>query len=130
MAFSLDNFKSGGGTGESEPQSLAEPGFLPYKQDVPDFKFNEPALIEEISEYIAKTYSAHYAKTKLQAFEEIVDNGYGLGFAMGNVTKYNKRFGKKSGKNRDDLLKQIHYSILALYAHDYEVENEETEDSK
>jgi Protein of unknwon function (DUF3310). len=103
----------------TEPEVLLPPKIIEV-----DYKFAEDIYLDEIKKYIDNTYSAHYAKTKLQAFEEIVDNGYGLGFAMGNVTKYNKRFGKKNGKNRDDLLKQIHYAILALYAHDYESEEE------
>ena len=28
---------------------------------------------------------------------------------------------KKGGKNRDDLLKVIHYGIIALYVNDHEV---------
>ena len=45
----------------------------------------------------------------------IVDAGYGEGFTMGNIMKYAMRFGKKDGKNIDDLLKIIHYTMIAIY---------------
>ena len=32
--------------------------------------------------------------------------------------KYAQRYGKKEGRNRKDLLKVIHYSIMALHNHD------------
>ena len=33
---------------------------------------------------------------------------------MGNILKYAMRYGKKNGKNKDDLLKLIHYAIIAI----------------
>ena len=44
------------------------------------------------------------------------------GFVYGNVLKYTQRYGKKEGKNRKDLLKILHYAIIALHVHDREVE--------
>ncbi len=38
--------------------------------------------------------------------------------------KYAQRYGKKNGKDRKDLLKVIHYGIMALYNHDIENEKE------
>ena len=81
-------------------------------------KFNEPALIKEISEYIDSTYEKHYSRNNRQTFESIVDCGHGEGFTMGNIKKYTDRYGVKNGHNRDDLIKVIHYGILALYVHD------------
>ena len=34
--------------------------------------------------------------------------------------KYAQRYGKKDGKNRRDLLKVIHYGIIALYINEME----------
>jgi hypothetical protein len=34
--------------------------------------------------------------------------------------KYAQRYGKKGGKNRKDLLKILHYTIIALFVHDKE----------
>lgn len=41
-----------------------------------------------------------------------------MGFALGNVLKYSQRYGKKEGLNRADLLKVVHYGIIALAMHD------------
>jgi len=81
-------------------------------------KFREPELLTEIMEYIDATYEQHYARNKLQTFESIVDCGHGEGFTIGNILKYASRYGAKDGYNRNDLMKVVHYSILALYVHD------------
>ena len=46
-----------------------------------------------------------------------------MGFTIGDIIKYASRYGKKDGRNRADLLKILHYSILALYVHDKETNN-------
>ena len=85
------------------------------------YKFNEEALVAELKAYIDGTYTKHYVgNDNIQAFELIVSAGHGLGFAIGDVIKYAARYGKKGGHNRDDLLKILHYTILALYVHDKE----------
>ena len=80
-----------------------------------DYKFNEGQIIQDIKEYVDKTYTSHYAQdvTK-QATETIIDQGHGTGFCMGNILKYAQRYGKKEGKNKNDLLKVIHYAIIQL----------------
>ncbi|NDB27931.1 DUF3310 domain-containing protein [archaeon] len=86
-----------------------------------DYKFNEDVLLEEIRQYIDLTYDQHYSSSKLQSTEVIIDNGHGAGFCLGNVVKYSQRYGKKGETEKDfrkDLLKIIHYGILALYNHD------------
>ena len=62
-----------------------------------DYKFSEDKLINDIKEYIDNTYNQHYAKTKFQATEFIVDGGHGEGFCIGNILKYAQRYGKKEG---------------------------------
>jgi len=91
------------------------------KQQV-NFKFNEGALIEELLNYVSATYGGHYSKSKFQSTEFIIDCGHGMGFALGNVLKYTQRYGKKEGYNRKDLLKILHYAIIALHVHDEENE--------
>jgi len=71
-----------------------------------------------LKEYIDKTYGQHYSQNKFQASEFIIDNGHGEGFFIGNIIKYAQRYGKKNGYNRDDLMKVVHYAILALHNHD------------
>jgi GGDEF domain-containing protein len=80
----------------------------------------EDENLEELKKYIDATYSQHYAQTKLQATEIIVDAGHGEGFFIGDIIKYALRYGKKEGNNKKDLLKIIHYSIIQLYVHDDE----------
>jgi hypothetical protein len=84
------------------------------------YKFREDELIQEFSDYIDSTYSGHYGQGGLQSSEVIVDRGHGMGFFLGNVDKYNARYGKKGApsEHRKDLLKIIHYAFLALYEHD------------
>jgi len=40
--------------------------------------------------------------------------------------KYAQRYGKKNGKDRKDLLKVIHYGMIALYINELESEKNET----
>ena len=88
-----------------------------YDEDI-DYKFNEGELIHELKEYIDSTYSQHYSKTKFQSTEFIIDCGHGEGFALGNVLKYVQRYGNKDGYNRQDLMKVLHYALIALHNHD------------
>lgn len=81
-------------------------------------KFNEDFLIKDFVEYIAKTYKQHYEQG-VQPNELIfTDYNDGIGFTKGNIIKYAQRYGKKNGRNRDDLLKALHNTLLALYVHD------------
>ncbi len=85
-----------------------------------DYKFNEDVLLEEIRAYIDNTYNQHYSQGRFQSTEFIMDNGLGEGFCLGNVLKYTQRYGKKGSPedHRKDLLKVIHYGLLALHNHD------------
>ncbi len=91
-----------------------------------DYKFNEENTIEQIKRYVDSTYEKHYANEKYQATDMIIDAGHGEGFCMGNIMKYAQRYGKKNGKDRKDLLKVIHYAIIALYVNEMEQLDNET----
>ena len=89
----------------------------------PNYKFNENNLIEEFTDYINSTYAQHYAGGKIQATEDIIDDGHGTGFCIGNAKKYLKRYGKKGetpAEWRKDLMKVLHYTLIQLYVHDEE----------
>ena len=88
-----------------------------------NYKYNEGETLDELLKYIDSTYDEHYSKNKFQATEFIIDGGHGEGFCMGNIMKYAQRYGKKDGKNRKDLLKVIHYAIIALYINEIEESN-------
>ena len=86
-----------------------------------DYKFNENKIVNDIMNYNDKTYDSHYAKTKnYQATEIIIDQGHGTGFCMGNILKYAQRYGKKEGRNKNDLMKVIHYAIIQLSQDHYQ----------
>lgn len=89
-----------------------------------EYKYSEDRILNELKEYVDKTYGEHYAKNKFQATEFIIDGGHGEGFCLGNILKYTQRYGKKAGKNRADLMKVVHYAIIALHVHDLETEDE------
>lgn len=83
--------------------------------------FDEGTILEEIKRYIDATYDQHYSISKFQATEYIKDVGYIEGFTIGNVLKYASRYGKKTENPdewRKDLMKVIHYAIIAISAHD------------
>ena len=134
----------------SEPNTFGQPKYERYTEDVDEeladeiyfpnvqygaininspnftgdqkYKFDEGDIIAELARYIDKTYESHYSKNKFQSTEFIVDCGHGDGFCMGNIIKYAQRYGKKDGKNRNDLLKIMHYAIIALSILDNEDE--------
>lgn len=84
-----------------------------------EYKFNEDQYLNEIKSYIDSTYTAHYSG-KYQATDMIIDAGHGVGFCVGSIMKYAKRYGKKEGYNRKDILKIIHYGVILLSIHDKE----------
>ena len=94
--------------------------------DYTDNKFNEKEALKMLDKYIASTYGKHYSMNKIQSTEFIFDSGHGDGFCLGNIIKYAQRFGKKNGRNTDDLLKILHYAIILLGV---EIENKETRKS-
>ena len=63
---------------------------------------------------------------KIQSTEFIFDAGHGEGFCLGNIIKYAQRYGKKDGRNEQDLLKILHYGIILMGS---KIENKETRES-
>ena len=92
-----------------------------------DYKYDEDIILDELKRYVDSTYDKHYSHNKFQATEFVIDSGHGEGFCIGNILKYAQRYGKKGGKNRDDLLKVIHYGIISLYVNDHEVNLDDLE---
>ena len=84
-----------------------------------EYKFNEKNIVDQIHRYIDGTYERHYAHGKYQATDMIIDAGHGQGFCMGTIMKYAMRCGKKEGTDtEEDLLKIIHYAIIAIHLGD------------
>ena len=84
------------------------------------YKYSEDRILEELKGYVDSTYEGHYSRNSFQATEFIIDCGHGEGFAIGNILKYAQRYGKKVSHDdaRKDLLKVLHYGIIALHNHD------------
>jgi hypothetical protein len=93
-----------------------------------EYKYNEEELLKQLKNYIDATYGEHYSMNKFQATEFIIDSGHGVGFTVGNVMKYVQRYGKKAGRNRQDILKVLHYALILLYTHDMETRNNTNSD--
>jgi hypothetical protein len=100
-----------------------------YSHRVVNHKFKERETLEILSKYIDETYSQHYGEGKIQATEFIVDSGMGVGFCLGNIIKYAKRFGKKGGFNKVDLLKIVHYAIILYGSLDDKSKDESTRET-
>ncbi len=91
------------------------------------YKYNEGDLLRQITDYVNSTYDEHYSQNKFQATEFIIDGGHGEGFTIGNIMKYAQRYGHKGTPDdwRKDLMKVIHYAIIAMYVHDKTYNDEE-----
>lgn len=87
-----------------------------------NYKYNEDDILQQLKDYIDKTYGEHYSYSKIQTTEFIIDAGLADGFCVGNIIKYAQRYGRKGDRDewRKDLFKVIHYAIIMLYAHDEE----------
>lgn len=86
-----------------------------------DYKFKEAEILEELKNYIDSTYRKHYSNNdnSVQTFELISKIPLrGLYFSTSSAMKYADRFGLKEGYNRQDLLKIIHFGIMAMYCLD------------
>jgi len=81
-----------------------------------NFKYNEDNLLDDYFEYIKSTYNQHYVgKNEIQTLDVWENMGIAEDMCLGTIVKYAMRYGKKDGKNKKDLLKIIHYTILALH---------------
>lgn len=77
-------------------------------------QMGEEKVLIDLREYIESTYSQHYSVGGIQTIERIMNKGWGEGFCIGNAQKYLDRYGLKNGKNEKDLMKALHYIILAV----------------
>ena len=82
-------------------------------------KYKEDAVIRIITDHIARTYEQHYVgQDGVQALDVWKALGSFDTSCRDTSLAYLFRYGKKNGKNPDDILKAIHFLIL-LYAHDF-----------
>ena len=79
-------------------------------------KYNEKQILKEVIEYISSTYNQHYSTDGkgLQAMDIFRNLGIDKNHCHANAIKYLLRYGKKQGRNQEDLYKAIHYIVLLL----------------
>ena len=81
-------------------------------------KYDEKEILNEISDYISNTYSAHYSQNDgVQTLDLIDSVGDAEAFCRSNILKYASRYDRK-GTARKDLFKIVHYAVLLLHFSD------------
>jgi len=88
-------------------------------------KYSEDEILKEISEYVDKTYGAHYSVGSVQTLDLIESVGDAEAFCRSNILKYASRYDKK-GTARKDIVKIIHYGMLLLHFNDKHDGNHQT----
>jgi len=88
-------------------------------------KYSEDEILKEISEYVDKTYGAHYSVGSVQTLDLIESVGDAEAFCRSNILKYASRYDKK-GTARKDIMKIIHYGMLLLHFNDKHDGNHQT----
>jgi len=80
-----------------------------------NFKYGEGRVLDDVDDYIRGTYTSHYTNedNDVQTLDVFESRGTLGTTSVDNAIKYLMRYGKKKGKNKMDLIKSIHYLILA-----------------
>ena len=80
-------------------------------------KYDEDDYLNEVKKYILSTYNQHYVgkEDQIQVLDLLESVGIVEEHIRASCIKYASKYGKKGGRNRDDLLKLAHYAILLLY---------------
>ena len=94
--------------------------YLGSKSEEDKMKYNEDKILKEVIDYIEKTYSEHYSvdESGFQVQDMLRHLDIDKDFCQSNAIKYLCRYGKKSGKNKMDLFKAIHYIVLLIDSED------------
>jgi hypothetical protein len=79
-------------------------------------KYNEDIILELVKDFIQRSYKQHYSTDGkgLQAMDIFRNLGIDKNHCHANAIKYLLRYGKKQGRNQEDLYKAIHYIVLLL----------------
>ena len=83
-------------------------------------KYHEDEILNDIKEYVSRTYNGHYTGTKhvyrnVQTIDLMASRDLASDFCQANILKYGSRYGSKDGRNKKDLMKVIHYAMLLLH---------------
>lgn len=87
----------------------------------PDWKYSEDKILDDFRSYLASTYGEHYSikDQDIQCFDAWIAMGDATPTFRNTAIKYLWRYGKKSGNNKKDLLKALHYVLLCLHNDHY-----------
>lgn len=85
------------------------------------YKYAEDRMISDLKAYIDKTYSEHYMTEtqSIECFDAWIALGDSTPTFRNTAIKYLWRYGKKSGNNKKDLMKALHYVMMCLYVDHY-----------
>lgn len=83
------------------------------------YKYYEDMIIKDFKDYIDKTYGEHYKAETLDCFDAWIARGSATTTFIDTAEKYIWRYGKKDSSNKKDLMKAMHYIMLALYNDHY-----------
>jgi len=88
-------------------------------------KYREDEILLSIVKYIEDTYNQHYSTTEdgFQVLDIFRNMNIDKDFCQANAIKYLMRYGKKQGKNQQDLIKAIHYIVLLISSEDKDKPN-------
>lgn len=110
---------------EPEEAREARAGLMPPDSEfsIPkkvNWKYEEEKILADMRKFLASTYQEHYqAKDDLEAFDAWIALGDSGPTFRNTALKYLWRYGKKDGKNKNDLMKAIHYTMMMLYVEHY-----------
>jgi len=90
----------------------------------PTYKYKEATILEDMLEYVNKTYGEHYKKENIECLDAWIARGTAATTCVDTAEKYLWRYGSKEGKNKKDLMKAMHYIMLTLYIDHYRKEGE------
>ena len=84
------------------------------------WKYNEDKILKDVEDYVTSTYGSHYCGSNedykdIQTIDLMAAKELAANFCQANILKYGSRYGQKNGRNKNDLMKVIHYAMLLLH---------------
>ena len=89
---------------------------IPQPPTVFDWRYGEGEILADLEAHMKSTYTSHYTSEnldKVQTIDVFAHRGTLGSTSIDNAIKYLMRYGKKNGKNEKDLIKALHYLVLA-----------------
>jgi hypothetical protein len=108
------NYCGGGGSGGPACTSPMTPNYSP------SYKYKEDVILRDLKAYIDSTYDAHYnTDQNIQVLDGWLALGSFVTTCRDVAIKYLWRYGKKNGSDKKDLMKTLHYTVLAMFGDHY-----------